>query len=91
MKDQKIIVREYVKERLNEIFDKVPRVSVTDSINGFVVTIYPANAMEMDSIKSISVVKKWIKESGISFSRLKGSKYHSSRFGFDEIWCEVYR
>ena len=91
MKNQKVIVREYVKEKLCEMFDEVPRVSVTNSINGFVVIIYPANAMEMDSIRSISVVKKWIKESGISFSKLKGSKYHSSRFGFDEIWCEVFK
>ena len=79
-----------VSSNLKKVLYKIPNFNVSELSDKYVITISPIDNSDMKTLGSASILKRWIKASGIKFSNLKCGKMQHPRLG-NEMWCEVYK
>ena len=63
-------------------------IHVIEYENDYMITIYPQ--WDWNNL-TVSMLKKWVKESGIPFSKLKGTKRKGECFNRDHLRLHVYK
>ena len=79
-----------VKKNLEKMFYRIPNFKVSELSDRYTISISPLDNSDMKILGSASIIKKWIKDSGIRYSNLKCGKMQHPRLG-NEMWCEVYK
>ena len=79
-----------VKKNLEKMFYKIPRFSVCECEDKYVITIKPNDA-DLECIGSVRTIKRWVKEWGrVPYSKMTGHKFKHSMLG-NEIRLNVYK
>jgi hypothetical protein len=54
----------------------------------YTITVYPHR--DWDNV-TVPMLKRWVKESGVPFSKMSGTKRQYERFGIDHLRLYVYK
>ena len=79
-----------IKKNLNKMLYRIPGFKVSEFDDKYSITIGPLDNMDMKTLGSAAIIKRWVKDSGVQFSNLKCGKMQHNRLG-NEMWCEVYK